>query len=647
MRSTTSRKGQTSITHLMNFTLPPRPQYGHLLPQQRTGRRYPTWGVGSGHHAIDKAHFIHANYRFVVDPRGDYSEHALDADLHLDWSMVLQILASAQTQCSACPICLSTPVAPRMAKCGHIFCLPCLIQYMNTSDDSGPFPEKKPRWRKCPICWDSIYISETRPVRWFVGQEGPSPADGDDVVLRLVTRRPGNNLALPREEAESFVGGDDVPWHSAAEVMDYARIMRGSEEYMTQQFESEIEHIQQREREDELLYGDDPEWTRKAVSAVKEALGRIRDLGDPPKMQHSPVERKPPPRRPPLSSAPQEASDMSPTFTSKTPENASFDWGSSATLPAGHLRPGQEKTVAIKPRPMAPPADGAGPWNHDFAYHFYQALPHYYLSPLDIRILKAAFGDYASFPSTLLPRVDHVTNGHVVDEELRKRAKYLAHLPLGCHVSFLECEWTDIVAPQILGRFRSEVERRRTKNRDKHAREEKDRVRAERQEENQRWAAARQRRSGSSHEGPAGNGAAMESLDAAAFDGALDVGSLSASPPWPSSSRGQQGSAFAALASPSTSPLTHRTVWGTPAVASSSSPPGPPPAPARRSDEDDGWLQDWEQDLMREVDAVERLVSVAAAESLEPASQAPKAAPIKKKRGKKITLMSTTPRRGA
>src|SRR3984893_5231756 len=119
MRSTTSRKGQTSITHLMNFSLPPRPQYHPGA--HRHARRNPTWGVGSGHHAGDKARYVHANYRFIVNPLNNYHAQAANADVHLDWNTVLQVLASAQTQAASCPICLSMPVAPRMAKCGHIF----------------------------------------------------------------------------------------------------------------------------------------------------------------------------------------------------------------------------------------------------------------------------------------------------------------------------------------------------------------------------------------------------------------------------------------------------------------------------------------------------------------------------------------------
>lgn len=57
MRSINSRKGQTSITHLMNFSLPPRPQnqYRHNFVHGRGNRRNATWGLGSGYHAVDKA----------------------------------------------------------------------------------------------------------------------------------------------------------------------------------------------------------------------------------------------------------------------------------------------------------------------------------------------------------------------------------------------------------------------------------------------------------------------------------------------------------------------------------------------------------------------------------------------------------------
>ncbi|KAK4694983.1 hypothetical protein P7C71_g2680, partial [Lecanoromycetidae sp. Uapishka_2] len=60
--------------------------------------------------------------------------------------------------------------------------------------------------------------------------------------------------------------------------------------------------------------------------------------------------------------------------------------------------------------------------------------------------------------------------------------------------------------------------------------------------------------------------------------------------------------------------------------------------------ENDGWLQDWERDLLDEED----LVAQIEASTLE-ASSSKQAVSTgnKKKKGKKITLMSTNARRGA
>ncbi|KAL5333849.1 hypothetical protein BJX70DRAFT_379962 [Aspergillus crustosus] len=645
MRSTTSRKGQTSITHLMNFSLPPRPEYH---PPPRNPRRYNSWGLGSGHHAMDKARYVHANYRFIVTPNRAYHAQAANADVHLDWDSVLQVLVSAQTQGSSCPICLSTPVAPRMARCGHIFCLPCLIRFMHSTDDEKSLPEKKARWKKCPICWDSIYISETRPVRWYSGQEGDLPYEGGDVVLRLVKREPRSTLALPRDGAESLAPEEDIPWYHAAEVADYARIMKGGEDYMKSQYDAEIEDLLRQEQEDEVLFGDDTTWTKKAVAAINEAKQKLQGIGNPPEVSFQPTVPRPP---------------RDPITLQQPPEEIALFAASQHATKSGQSLPGdqvahhndiQQTTDAINALELSAtsgtdskqkhPASGRenvpssrrkggnAPHPPDQPYYFYQGLPHYYLSPLDIRILKAAFGDYAFFPATILPRVEHITTGHIVDDELRKRVKYLGHLPQGCEVSFLECDWREVVVPEILEQFRTETEKRRKRNREKEVREEKSRIRAEKEEDEKRWAAARRKRpSISTDDRPfsardflplAGDSTAVDSLNA-------DLGS-SASPP-------RSSSHFSALASPSTSPPGSRTVWGTAAITPHS---GPPPDHLRATPRD-GWRDGWEDELFAHQES--EVIAQTAVEASTSSSSAKK----KGKKNKKITLMSTNIQRGA
>jgi hypothetical protein len=642
MRPFNNRKGQTSITHLMNFSLPPRPQNHHSHGYGRNSRRNPTWGLGSGYHAVDKARYVHANYRFIVDPRGDYRAQSVDADIHLDWNNVLQILASELSQEASCPICLGMPVAPRMARCGHIFCLPCLIRYMH-SEDEGKAPEKRARSKKCPLCFDTVYMAETRPVRWYVGQEGEAPREGGDVVLRLVVRPAGSTLAMPRDGADALGKDEDVPWHFAAEVMDYARVMRGGEDYMVGQFDQEIAKLQQQEKEDEVMFGEDNiEWMRKAIRSIRESKEKVKGIGNPPEMPVKPAEPKIK-RAPIVFNDDSEAVPEMYHFQNTAKSGQDFTSPPPASEPTP--RPGQQRTMSMSshssktshgiPATLAEIRNRQQHEHHNTPseYFFYQALYHYYLSPLDIRILKSAFGNFASFPATILPRVEHVSTGHVVDDELRKRTKYLAHLPYGCEVGFLECDWTDTVSPEILERFKPDIEKRRKKHTEKETREEKARVRAEKAEYAE-FASGRRKRPSISERFSADDFQPLASNSGADASGA-DGDTTSTSPPWPT----RRGEGFASLASPSTSPSAPRTVWGTTAIASTS----PSMGPQLDQDVDDGWLQGWEKDLLHEDDVIAQVQAMSLADEEVPKKQAGG----KKKKGKKITLMSTNVRRGA
>jgi hypothetical protein len=506
----------------------------------------------------------------VVSPEGSYSKHEAEADLFLNWTDVLQIIASSESQTASCPICLSEPVAPRMAKCGHIFCLPCLIRFMHSNGDDENKPGKGARWKKCPICEDIIYLHEVKAVRFYAGQESPLPRVGDDVVLRLMARKANSTLALPREGgAEVLNSGDDVPWHFAANVLDYSRIMKGTAEYMSSQYDEEMAALLKQEKEDETLFGVDSEWSQKAIKAIQAAKERTDTL---------------------------KASDV-----------------------VGLL----SRSSTSKP-------------SSDADFYFYSAPPHLYLSPLDIRILKAKYGSFASFPSTLLPRVEHISTGHVVDDVLRKRTKYLAHLPQGCIISFLECDWTDIVPAEILQSFSRETEQRRKKNREKAAQEERERLQSERIE-----AAAIRGALGVT----ARRHAALEPVEDD-HSPALDLSDFQPLASQSGTTPPDPRPGFETLASMSTSPSTQRTVWGTTRVV-----PESPDLEPSHPTVDDGWLKD--EDLFGTADLAMQLEAIEAMEGVKPDATVAEGSVSgggggakKKKKKQKITLMSTGGRRG-
>jgi len=167
--------------------------------------------------------------------------------------------------------------------------------------------------------------------------------------------------------------------------------------------------------------------------------------------------------------------------------------------------------------------------------------------------------------------------------------------------------------------------------------EERARVKAEREEDNKRYAHLRRRVADEPQPSwfreddfkPLGQHDA-ENADSSA---------PSTTPPW--GNRATE-SPFNSLADMSTSPSASRTVWGTPVVQPTD--PNAAPAVELGGPRDDGWLQDWERDLLHHEDD---LVAQAQALSMAGESVAAKASGGKKKKAKKITLMSTNVRRGA
>ncbi|CUS11511.1 unnamed protein product [Tuber aestivum] len=690
---TRNRRKGTSITHLMRWNVSTAASRSSDSYHWHDNRRYPTFGMGSGYHQVDKARllplirdrltswksYVNANYRFIVHPGGDFRAQVINPDDPLPWNLVLQVLASAKTQQPTCPICLSAPVAPRMSKCGHIFCLPCLIRYMASVDDVKCPPERRPKYKKCVICMDSVYLVESRPVRFFAGQENTAPREGEDIVLRLVMKRMGSILALPKDGAHCPTRVEEIPWHFAAEVMDYARIMKGTEAYMIDQYAREVEDLKIMQQEDEAMFGEDGEWAKKAVTSIELQIEAIKGMGNPrgypsdtsadiPEAEVESERKKE--KRPEIKF--NESEEDVPLMYHVSHEARS---GHSSTSISRSQTPSQNKpevAVSVPASESAPtaklhPQDGelsasqvdardvirrgnGGSARGDAPYYFYQALPHYYLSTLDIKILRAAFGSYSDLPSTILPRVENVITGCSVDDDFRKRARYLAHLPYGCEIAFLECDWTDIVPAGVLEAFSAEIDQRRKRKLEKDSREERARIKAESRHEENHWALAKHRRESLVDDYEQGLPAAVatQSIDEAGPEGGESSPAMAAtSPPVGNDIPNGEEPSVAGPVSPSTSSARGRTVWGTPLVhvPSETGPATSMPA----SDNNNGWLPDWERDLiLREQVLVEleSAGSVGGGSGRAP-GQGKGAQGGKKKKFKKVTLMTNGGKRGA
>jgi hypothetical protein len=116
-------------------------------------------------------------------------------------------------------------------------------------------------------------------------------------------------------------------------------------------------------------------------------------------------------------------------------------------------------------------------------YYYYQAssgLP-LFLHPLDIRILLAHFHSYSSFPDTITIRVEAFAEG-TVNDDLRKRCKYLSHLPEGADVVFIEADLEGVVGAEGLKTFEGPLKMRATRRKEKVRRDDRAKVRGEERE---------------------------------------------------------------------------------------------------------------------------------------------------------------------
>ena len=113
-------------------------------------------------------------------------------------------------------------------------------------------------------------------------------------------------------------------------------------------------------------------------------------------------------------------------------------------------------------------------------YYYYQAasgLP-VFLHPLDIKILFSHYNGYASFPDEITVRVESAAEG-TVNDDLRKRCKYLAHMPEGADVVFIEADLEGVVGRDGLKNFEGALKLRTSRRKEKEKKDDRARARAE------------------------------------------------------------------------------------------------------------------------------------------------------------------------
>ncbi|KAJ1033005.1 hypothetical protein NDA16_000284 [Ustilago loliicola] len=599
------KRGGQSMNHLLSFTLPPRSRPPLAGPARRSRR-------GVAHTPFNKERYVNAQYRFLVKPTGDYTAYFADPDIYLNWADILQVVIPTSSalagvgssapisdqprepahEGAACPICLSPPTAPRMTKCGHVFCYPCILHYLTLKEDNNGRPtaptlqQPTQKWRRCPICWDAVYARDLKAVRWWDAQaaareheaklqeqydleharriseldeDGHQSLDDvrddksapslthshpDMLAMRLIERPNVTTLALPQSSTwpaseldHPLIAVHSAPWHFQPDVMGFAKFMLATPELLIESLDKDLQEL---EKEIGVLksFGTDASglhFVALAQNKVKDQMQKVRDELDLPivrstigqarndlkdheaalsgqlqrtdlsrcqrkRMERSQTDEEPESTAPLLESTRAEsaaARDGTPEAALGAEEflalRAQSQGGMMAQSSAdGGATPRQEDSSSEiaagsthKNAPARPPKARKNvnpPQPESSSYVFFQAASgqSIFLHPLDTKILLSHYGAYAKLPRNLAVKIAGADEGSM-NEELRRRCKYLNHIPMAADVVFIEVDWEgmQLIDKVTLRPYEQALRQRRNRRRDKERREDRAKTRAE------------------------------------------------------------------------------------------------------------------------------------------------------------------------
>lgn len=439
-----SKRGQVSISHLLNFGLPSRPQSGGT-PSRKSSRRASTNHrkqidqINGHYHTTplslpppDSLTYIQTTCRFVLDP--DYQEQYRglleDPDYLVPIEHVLRVLSRTIT----CPICLDDAKAPRMLLCGHVMCYPCFLRFMGmgvkdkndiNGIDGGDFEYKHTKAKECPLCFQPIEASLIRPVT-FLEYDGKfeAPKRDSKAVMKLMFRprldmsNTGestfmNAVPISSDEISSSLF-NCIPIISPT-CLTYTRLMLPTREFLLDKCEKEISELKMFRDEEELLYCDDS-TTKYYNKAIRKITSEIEKIKSSTKYDENVIK------------------------TGQLMQRVTAD-----NLAITMNNNNNNNSENVTGYPYSETERYLAKFDDSSAYYFYlsafQSEVKYVLSSLDVKILHHEFQSYKNLPSSIIIKIGNLSPTNYVSPELRKRFKYLNHLPDYTEVVFIECDW--------------------------------------------------------------------------------------------------------------------------------------------------------------------------------------------------------------
>lgn len=431
-----SKKGM-DISHLINYKYAPddnceetyNSRNNHSRRQQKNNNNRKKYSPSEIR--LSGMGYINANYKFILGCEGDFKPQLLDPNLPLDTKDIVRVVVKQHDY--HCPICMGDEfVAPRMTKCGHIFCYPCLINMF----DNVKHDKKKTNLGNmhnpsisCPLCSEVIkekfallpvLVEQVKETESKINVKTYTNVSLMHRAHSRIYSQPVSNFYL----AKGFKNA--IPWISkGCTPLNYkqrspytwnSRLMKCDLNFVVSCYQKEIDDLMTQKLLDFEIYGDSGEYFDMAIETIQKNIDMVEtSMKTAEKVVHGPE--------------PVDQLLLEPQFS-----ELSLYGANNINLPSFK--------------------DG---------FYYYQcdinSRIHYFLSPLDVQVINGMFNIPSNIeelqtdkridnPAYNLPLSLNVYIENInfdedrITPELVSRYPYLGYLPYGAEIGYLEIDWT-------------------------------------------------------------------------------------------------------------------------------------------------------------------------------------------------------------
>lgn len=309
---------------------------------------------------------------------------------------------------------MGSPVAGKITKCGHVYCWPCILHYLSLSDKN---------WRKCPICYVPVDKLDLKSVVEIT--EYPLNI-GDSVNLRLMRRKRGSLLAIPVQAINTL---DPTNFINVADhnKQIFSKLLIANS--------NDVNDIIQNEKyELKRELNEDPHSPESCF--IEQALNELSKREE---------------------------------LLSQTSKN--------------DCRIDKKINTSVIDKSTIQNNDNTDDDNItsdiEKFFYFYQSDDgqHVYLHAMNVKMLELQFGSLKNSPIIITGKLLEKESSNFT-EDMRKRLRYLSHLPLTCSFDVAEIELTTpIISDDIMSFFTPQImareKRRKRRDKDEKKREKK------------------------------------------------------------------------------------------------------------------------------------------------------------------------------